>query len=321
MSLDSLIYPKWRGSLKRHRSLAESYVERQWSLNRNDLSTYVETGLFVSRYKAAEVIPEFENWEINRLIISAIVISNCFYVRHYLNAITGSESQLSDVGNSFLYGYIAYEIDAYMVYHHEIRFGDCYRSDYLEWLIPQITFGYLLNEDKRADQMAKLAIKSFHKSWMPYRQYPVFTFMLALLADYLGEAPIEFIGKASESVALQHLLKVWRDPSPENIRELCLAACDIHTHRCRIDSAKEFFEFNNLYLYEWPIAINLLFKLREKLGLQNPELDHPLMNSPLGKLPEVTPFEYDSLIFQVIERMKSQGFDEDLVFEKVYYEK
>jgi hypothetical protein len=45
------------------------------------------------------------------------------------------------------------------------------------------------------------------------------------------------------------------------------------------------------------------------------------MNSPLGKLPEVVPFEYDPLLLQVIERMKSQGFDEEKVFETVYYER
>jgi hypothetical protein len=317
---ETTIYPKWQTSLKRHRSSAKGYVERQWTQCIANLCTYTENGVFPLNCPLAEVVPPFESWENTDLYLNTMIASYCFYISYYLAQVSRG-GKISDLGNSFLYGYLAHQIHSYMLYQHSKRFGSLKSSSSLEWSIPQITFGYLLNEDERANRMARLAIKDFHVGRMRYRQYPVFTFILALLADYLDEAPVEFMGKASGATALQQLVSVWREPNPDDIRVLCLAACDIHTQRCRIDTAKEYFEFDSLYLYEWPIAINLLFKLREKLGLQNPDLDHPLMNSPLGKLPEVVPFEYDPLLLQVIERMKSQGFDEEKVFETVYYEK
>ena len=59
--------------------------------------------------------------------------------------------------------------------------------------------------------------------------------------------------------------------------------------------------------------------LREKLGLANPTLDHPLMNSALGQLPPEQAFACDPLVTRVVARMKSHGFDEQEVYEKVYF--
>jgi hypothetical protein len=62
----------------------------------------------------------------------------------------------------------------------------------------------------------------------------------------------------------------------EKLRKPLLAACD---------AFDVFREFSNGTWSRTPLAILLVFKLRGLLGLRNPELDHPLMNSVLGKLP------------------------------------
>jgi hypothetical protein len=266
VTTETTIYPKWQTSLKRHRSSARRFIELQGFNSRDELAIYVETGSLPKAIPPAEVVPPYEGWERQGLYLSSINVSDCFYATHYLNVISGKDGHISDVGNSFLYGYLAYLVHTHVIYQGPKRFGRLQSSSWLAWWIPQITFGYLVNEGSRADRMAKLAIKNFHTGRMPYREYPIFTFMLAVLADYLGEEPVEFIGKAAEATALQQLVGKWREHDPMNIRELCIAACDIHTQRCRKNSVKELFEFNNLFFYEWPIAINLLFKLREKLG-------------------------------------------------------
>jgi len=59
-----------------------------------------------------------------------------------------------------------------------------------------------------------------------------------------------------------------------------------------------------------PIEILLLFKLRQFLGLQNPALEHPIMNPPFDILPANVAFEPDDLIRRVRERMIQDGYDE-----------
>lgn len=137
-------------------------------------------------------------------------------------------------------------------------------------------------------------------------QAPIFHFMLRLLADYLNEPPHLLVGKALDEPIFVALLKLWRDPDPEALVPACLAACDFHTHRCW-DEFQEFAMDHWVYI---PIEILLLFKLRQLLGLQNPTLDHPIMNSPLGVLPEEVRCEPDDLIRRVRERMIQDGYDE-----------
>jgi hypothetical protein len=45
------------------------------------------------------------------------------------------------------------------------------------------------------------------------------------------------------------------------------------------------------------------------------------MNTTLGQLPAEKEFVMDDLLLKVLERMQSQGFDENEVFEKIYSEK
>ena len=72
-------------------------------------------------------------------------------------------------------------------------------------------------------------------------------------------------------------------------------------------------------MWNWartPIEILLLFKLRQLIGLQNPVLDHPLMNSPLGVLPSEVVFEPDDIIRRVRDRMREDGYDEMEIYTK-----
>ena len=61
------------------------------------------------------------------------------------------------------------------------------------------------------------------------------------------------------------------------------------------------------------MEILLIFKLREELGLANPKLDHPLMNTALGQLPpEVSP-KMDDVMAVAIKRARDEGCDEEKV--------
>jgi len=62
----------------------------------------------------------------------------------------------------------------------------------------------------------------------------------------------------------------------------------------------------------------LLFKLRELRGLENPKIDHPLMDSSLGLLPREATIIQDDLIDRVRTRMEGDEFSEDAIFSAYY---
>lgn len=74
----------------------------------------------------------------------------------------------------------------------------------------------------------------------------------------------------------------------------------------------------DFFLYaRTPLEILLICKLREELGLPNPKLDHPLMNTPLGQLPKEVPFAMDEVITAVMKRARAEGFDEKKVLSEI----
>jgi hypothetical protein len=158
-------------------------------------------------------------------------------------------------------------------------------------------------------QLARAQAAAYRKGWYENAtaDSPAFIFMLRLLAAHLGEPAIRPKRPAAHPI-FTALFDLRRAPVAEKLQQACLAACDLHTHRC-----KEGGEFDNGSWTQTPIEILLLFKLRQLAGLQNPQLDHPLMNTPLGQLPEEVTFAPDDLVMRVRARMKKNAYDEETI--------
>ncbi len=184
--------------------------------------------------------------------------------------------------------------------------------------IPVIALGVVIGCKEEAFRLARMQLLLYrHASDSDKEYYPIYQFIFRILADYLNEPPHELHGDALNEPILNTLFSIWRDPNVEILKPICMAACDYHTHR-QGRNAKNFyaFEFNSGTWSRTPIEILLLFKLRQLLGLQNPVLDHPLMNSPLGVLPPEVAFEPDDLTRRVRERMRQDGFDELAIYNR-----
>lgn len=122
-------------------------------------------------------------------------------------------------------------------------------------------------------------------------------FYLRLMADYLGMQGVdwpEYMGSAPQYDAL---LDGWREP-PEILLQMLVDACDLHTHECfgRSDAEDKQQDFADDVIMGWPIEIHMILRLRNELGLANPEIDHPLMQTGLGQMPEPLPFVSDELL-------------------------
>jgi hypothetical protein len=63
-----------------------------------------------------------------------------------------------------------------------------------------------------------------------------------------------------------------------------------------------------------PLEILLLFRLRGELGLQNPVLNHPLMEAPFDRLPQPQPrYQQDDLMRGTLSRVRADWPEFDSV--------
>jgi len=316
------IFDKWDKGFKRHLKYLLP-VQAHNNLFIGPLKEYCQSGDFtLSPFKdKPSVNPAWFEWEQSQLYGGLACLARIYAQAQELDGLNGMGYRSDRLGNAFTAYYISNLINVHMYSLFPVRFGRSGGMPIGMNVVPYASIGVLIGAKPQAFNFSRLLIKVFHKKWFIYQEYPIFCFMLRILADLLDEKPLELSGKAAQEILFHELFNEWKNPDPNSITELCLAVCDYHTHQCKPDSGNKWHEFNNGEWARWPIEINLLFKLRQLLGLKNPELDHPLMNSTLGKLPDEQPFICDDLLLKVLERMQSQDFDEKEIFEKIYFEK
>lgn len=184
--------------------------------------------------------------------------------------------------------------------------------------VPYVALGMVIGCREQAITIAKLFIALAQRGYFRcLGTWPCRLFILQLLADYLGEPQLPVQGRSLGYPTYMQLAESWRAPDPQAVASLCLAVCDLHTHQAYKQPDGEPGEFTSLQWIYTPIEILLLFKLRQSIGLENPVLDHPLMNTPLGVLPEETAFEPDELVKAVRARMVMDGFDEATIVKRI----
>ncbi|WP_230948700.1 hypothetical protein [Burkholderia multivorans] len=110
--------------------------------------------------------------------------------------------------------------------------------------------------------------------------------------------------KISEPV-LDELLKHWRDQDLAPIQDYVIWLCDYYTHRTRRSDWHEF--QNDLLLTRFPALILAWQRLREIRGLENPFIDHPLMQPTYARLRPAMPFYTDSVLEATLARLRREG--------------
>jgi hypothetical protein len=128
-------------------------------------------------------------------------------------------------------------------------------------------------------------------------------FMLRLFADWRGDVSHVWPAFAHSEPIYEGILERWREPDADALTPWLLAACDRHTHESQRDSENKFHDCSSFP--RTPLEILLLFRLRELIGLKNPDLIHPLMEAPYDRLCEVQPpYELDDLIRGTLVRVR-----------------
>jgi hypothetical protein len=130
-------------------------------------------------------------------------------------------------------------------------------------------------------------------------------FVLRLLNDWQNKSSVIMQDCAQGEPIYDAILEKWRTQDP-NLDALLLAACDRHTHQARYNNNREYFELSYDNTWYVPFEVLSVFRLRESLGLSIPALDHPLLNTPLGKLPSVSEPYMDETLRSVLKRVAQQ---------------
>jgi len=139
----------------------------------------------------------------------------------------------------------------------------------------------------------------------------VHAFMLHLFAIWRGDIDHNWPSYAYSEPIYEGILERWREPNPEVLKPWLLAACDRHTHESKRDTEKIFHDCSTFP--RTPLEILFLFRLRELVGLSNPVLDHPLMESPFNRLPESQlPYVPDENVLGTLARVREDwpNFDQ-----------
>lgn len=236
----------------------------------------------------------------------------------------GMEDQRTDglaLGSALAARHIAHMIDIHLYCRCQQRFGKKRPSPI--HLHPSSTVIGLINGWERAPEWAQLQVNIAQRGLADTSlSGPVSAFVINVLAQYFEVPEVHIKVHGSRWVKdvegdqdMQGLLDTWRNPDPDVVAPHCLAACNLHTHHSLPSSNKQYREIGSV-LTRTPVAVLLVFKLRELLGLENPTIEHPLIASMRGRTAlAATPLEVDEVLLRVMHRMKLDGYDENQIIE------
>lgn len=183
-------------------------------------------------------------------------------------------------------------------------------------------FGVATGQTVQSLRLARIQLQAVRRGFHTPSFYGPFTSLtLRLFADFFGEPPAYIEGdhenldknEVAGDPIVNGLLGVWRNPDPSVLAPHCLAVCDLHTHHAHQVGDSWWREYK-LNWSRTPVAVLLILKLRELLGLQNPHVDHPMMDDMRPLLAsKLEPAEPDDLIKAVRAQMEKDGFDERAV--------
>lgn len=162
--------------------------------------------------------------------------------------------------------------------------------------------GYLVHATLNQTYQLQLSYEDKHRCGL--------VFMLRLFADWRRNVSHHWPKYAYDEPIYEAILQQWREPDPEVLKPWLLAACDRHTHQSQADTESSFYDFSSFP--RMPLEILFLLKLREMTGLQNPRLEHPLMEAPFDRLPpEQLAYAPDELMLGTMARVRMDWSEYD----------
>ncbi|HEX4263312.1 MAG TPA: hypothetical protein VH597_03150 [Verrucomicrobiae bacterium] len=100
--------------------------------------------------------------------------------------------------------------------------------------------------------------------------------------------------------AYEDIFGHWEDS--DGLKKALLQAADYHAANLK-DKGNDIAEFSGAPIDIMPAELVSIQRVREKLGLETPAIDHPLMKTPLANPPRDLKFTPDDLLTKVIDKV------------------
>ena len=307
------VYPKWSRSWKATRSNLVKWRDIHGPDTTKELDHYARHGRRATPGHVMRGNPPYRSWENNQLDMDLHLLGLLRVFELEQRGMAGEAFDSTLAMHAFAAVYTSQVIA--LEFHNQApaRFGGTQSSGLETDAIPFTALGLVAGCRAEALKLGRAQTAAYRKGWYQNdtADFPIFIFILRMLAAYLEEPAIR-LNRAAAHPILTALFDLRRAPGTEELQQVCLAACDLHTHQYKPGG-----EFEHIAIWaRTPIEILLLFKLRQLAGLPNPQLDHPLMNTPLGQLPQEVTFAPDELVTRVRARMTKSGYDEAAILAK-----
>jgi hypothetical protein len=307
--------PRWLPAWKSHRKTNLQGIRDYSSEVTKQLEHYARFGTPLERpdQTFADLEPPVRMWESTYIQLSINGRANLKLLEFELKGIDEGVFDPIIAMHAFAAAYTNEMIVMHEGSLRPARFKGTVPADLHSSEIPHTALGVVIGCKQHAFKLATMQLAALRNGdYCDIAPFPIHRFLLEILGEYLDVPRATRSSKDARAPILDELLKRWRSGDPAPLVDACLAACDLHTWHCNDD-----FEFNNAYWTRIPIEVLLVFKLRELIGLENPHIEHPLMNTSLGVLPKPVDFAPDELMQRARVRMQQDGYDEDGIYARV----
>jgi hypothetical protein len=314
---------RWAKSWKRMRRNSDAWVVAYAERQRQHLQYYIDHG---ARYPTPElktivfppVTPPWGTWEDANVLGNLRICAALYQWQWERAAIEEGRLDIEAIASMFAAAELS-ELDAlrdHALFPQRHPGRSLQTMDVHGFLYSAL--GLVAGPREASLELARLQLVALDRDMYYRRDFrPTAVFAVRMFADFLGRPPVQLRGdpqpllkrELAADPIYDALFAVWRAPDPGALVEPALAALDIHTYLASPGKDYERREFVGTWM-RIPLAVLLTLRMRELLGLPNPELHHPLMDTAIGRSLGETAGAPDPLIQAVRTRMIQDGFDE-----------
>lgn len=302
---------RWKAGWKALHKSRLQWFDRYYPLEKQELEHFVATGKSIRKTSGIDM-SQYREWEWSM----SLTLATYSLLREFELESKAQREQIFDysaAASAFTASRLAQMVDLNTHIKSVERLGAQLASMDIT-LVPFTALGVIIG-DQSALPLARLQIAACRRGWYELDdRYPIYVFMLMLMADFLGEEMPTGTAALLGDSPLAQLLARWSEPHPEGIVRLALAACDFHTSRGDLRKDMEFSEGAGWYM---PVEVMLLMRLRALRELSVPAFEHPLWSAVFSTIDPGVPAEPDELVDQVEQRMRADGFDEQFIIQGV----
>ncbi len=178
--------------------------------------------------------------------------------------------------------------------------------------VEDITFVFsdllLTGHFKKTKQLIQLLhpelLTHFMNGGVPY--YPHGWFLLDLCCRWQGLTfEVSDFNMPKNMHIYPEILAEWDTKEVSRVQELVTKMADYHISQSKEDMrGNDSYDFSPKIQWLFPYEILTWLKLRQHLGLPNPEtFEHPLMHLPQAQMPENTPLPEDPFLTSIVKKL------------------